>query len=85
MWCHDGRHRLKGHLRTRLSAPWGGRCRFDKLPQTTDVILRYVPFLEIEKYLRNGWMVVVPAISHPALDAYRVLMVRHCECKLEGE
>jgi hypothetical protein len=47
----------------------GRALPFRQAPQTTDVILRYVPFLEIEKYLRNGWMVVVPPISHPALDA----------------
>jgi hypothetical protein len=42
--------------------------------------LRYVPFHEVESFLRAGWMVVSPNRYHPVLDSFRALMVRFCDC-----
>ena len=44
------------------------------------MVFKYVPFTDVESYLRAGWEVVIPRGYHPALDAYRVLMLRRCTC-----
>jgi hypothetical protein len=52
--------------------------------RVTEKTFRYVPFDEVEDYQRLGWMIAVPLKWHPALDAYRALMMRFCDCELAG-
>jgi hypothetical protein len=42
-----------------------------------------VEFTSADEYLRLGWMPETPRGNpHPVFDAYRVMMVWCCECKL---
>ena len=44
---------------------------------------RMVPFASADDYLRLGWMPETPqGKPHPVFDAYRVMLVWCCECKL---
>jgi hypothetical protein len=44
------------------------------------MIFRYVPFADVPRYLYAGWETVIPRSTHPALDAYRVLLLWRCAC-----
>jgi hypothetical protein len=44
------------------------------------VTIRLVLFLDVASFLRQGWVVCLPAVPHPVIDVRAVPMQKLCDC-----